>query len=108
MAKYMMSMCVIGLSEEFKGKVGVNALWPKTLIATAAVKVNFGGDPVMQMSRNTDIMADAAYIVLTSDAKTTTGQFFVDDEVVGPIDLKKYNVDPNNPVEKIIPCGFNY
>ena len=102
MAKYGMSMCVLGMSAEYKGQIGVNALWPRTAIATAAVQFALGGDAMIQRSRTTDIMADAAYIILTADAKKTTGNFFIDDEVVGPIDLRKYNVDPNIPVEELV------
>lgn len=76
MAKYGMSMCVLGMAEEFKGKVAVNALWPRTGIATAAVNNILGGDEAMKKSRNTDIMADSAYIILTSD-KSNTGNFFI-------------------------------
>ena len=61
---------------------------------------------MIKRSRTTDIMADAAYIILTSDGKKTTGNFFIDDEVVGPIDLRRYNVDPNIPVEELVPDYF--
>lgn len=106
MAKYGMSMCVLGMSEEFKGQIGVNALWPRTSIATAAVKFALGGDEMMRRSRNEDILADAAYIVLTSCHKATNGNFFLDDEVVGPMDLAKYNIDKKIPVEELIPDFF--
>lgn len=82
MAKYGMSMCVLGMSEEFKGKVAFNALWPKTTIATAAIKYYLGGDKMMKMSRTPEIMSDAAYIILNKDAKLCTGNFFIDDEVL--------------------------
>jgi len=69
MAKYGMSMCVLGMSEEFKKyNVGVNALWPRTAIATSAVKNLLGGDSSIQTSRNDQIMADSAYIILTSES----------------------------------------
>ena len=106
MAKYGMSMCVLGMSDEFRGEIGVNALWPRTAIATAAVKFALGGDGVMQRSRTEEIMGDSAYVILTSSAKKTTGQFFIDDEVLGPIDLKKYNVDPAMPLEELMPDFF--
>ena len=77
MAKYGMSMCVMGMAEEFKGKVGVNALWPRTAIATAAVQNLLGGDESMRRSRNVDIMADTAHIILTSDAKNNSGNFYI-------------------------------
>ncbi|EDM81345.1 oxidoreductase, short chain dehydrogenase/reductase family protein [Plesiocystis pacifica SIR-1] len=99
MAKYGMSMCVLGMAEEFKRKgVGVNALWPRTSIATAAVKNLLGGDAMMQRSRTTDIMSDAAHIILTRAAKGCTGNFFLDDEVLaaeGITDLDRYAVDPS-------------
>lgn len=76
MAKYGMSMCVLGMAEEFKGKVAVNALWPRTGIATAAVMNILGGDEAMRRSRNTDIISDAAYLILTSPV-TNTGNFII-------------------------------
>lgn len=96
MAKYGMSMCVLGLAEEFKGQVAVNALWPRTTIATAAVNM-LGGDELMKASRTPDIMADAAHIILTKDL-SFTGNFCIDDEVLqgaGVTDLRKYSVDPS-------------
>lgn len=76
MAKYGMSMCVLGMAEEFKGQVAVNALWPRTAIATAAVKNILGGDESMKKSRNTDIMADSAYVILTSN-KSNSANFYI-------------------------------
>jgi len=74
MAKFGMSMCVLGMSEEFKdSKIGVNALWPRTAIATAAVKNALGGDEMMKYSRKDTIMADSAYVILTSDSSKTNG-----------------------------------
>ncbi|MFO0616781.1 MAG: NAD(P)-dependent oxidoreductase [Polyangiaceae bacterium] len=97
MAKFGMSLCVLGMAEEFKGKVGVNALWPRTVIATAAVQNLLGGDAMMKVSRSPDIMADAAHVILTRPAKTCTGNFFVDDEVLrsaGETNLDKYSMVP--------------
>lgn len=96
MAKFGMSMCVLGMAEEFKGKVAVNALWPRTVIATAAVQNLLGGDTVMQASRSPDIMADAAHAILCRDV-SCSGNFFVDDEVMaaeGVTDLEKYSMTP--------------
>ena len=97
-AKYGMSMCVLGMSEEFrKYGVAVNALWPKTLISTAAVKNVLGGDIALQKSRKADIVADSAYIILTNKGTTLTGQFFIDEDVListGVMDLSKYKEDP--------------
>lgn len=78
MAKFGMSMCVLGMAGEFKDQgIAVNALWPRTAIATAAVKFMLGGDEMMRTSRVDTIMADAAYVVLTSNSRKTTGNFFI-------------------------------
>lgn len=105
MAKYGMSMCVLGMSEEYKGQIAVNALWPRTTIATAAIKYVLGGDEAVKRSRKEEIIADAAYIIITSK-KEVTGNLFLDDEVVGPMDLKKYSIDPSLPLEELMPDGF--
>jgi citronellol/citronellal dehydrogenase len=97
MAKYGMSMCVLGMAGEFKGKVAFNALWPRTAIATAAVQNILGGDHMVKHSRTTEILSDAAYFILKRDAKTCTGNFFIDDELLateGIIDLSGYAVTP--------------
>ena len=97
-SKYTMSMCVLGMSEEFKPHgIGVNALWPRTVIATAAVQNLLGGDETVRRSRKPAIMADAAHIILTRDSRETTGQFFVDDDVLaseGITDLDPYAFEP--------------
>jgi citronellol/citronellal dehydrogenase len=101
MAKYGMSLCVLGMSAEFEGRVGVNALWPRTTIATAAVRNLLGGDAMCAASRTPDIMGDAAWWILTSDARTTTGQYFVDERVLldhGVTDLDRYAVTPGAPL----------
>ncbi len=96
MAKYGMSMCVLGMSEEFrKAGIAVNALWPRTAIDTAALQMIPGIDTAA--CRTPEILADAAYVVLNRESKTCTGNFFVDDEVlasVGETDLEKYSVVP--------------
>jgi citronellol/citronellal dehydrogenase len=80
MAKYGMSMCVLGMAEEFrKDGIGVNALWPLTAIDTAAVRNVLGGDAMAKMSRDVSIMADAAHIVLSQDPASCTGNFFIDE-----------------------------
>lgn len=98
MAKYGMSMIVLGLAEELKQyKIAANALWPKTTIATAAVQNLLGGDFLMQMSRSPDIVAEAAYHILRRPSTESTGNFFVDEEVLtqeGITDLEKYAVNP--------------
>jgi citronellol/citronellal dehydrogenase len=96
MAKYGMSMCVLGMSEEFrKTGIAVNALWPRTAIDTAALQMIPGIDTAA--CRTPEILADAAYVVLNRPSKETTGNFFVDDEVlasVGVTELDKYSVVP--------------
>ncbi|MEJ2250863.1 MAG: NAD(P)-dependent oxidoreductase [Candidatus Lokiarchaeota archaeon] len=95
MSKYGMSMCVLGLSEEYKEKgIAVNALWPRTAIATAAVRNLLGGEQSIKHSRKPEIVADAAYIILTQPSRECTGNFFIDDEVLienGVTDLSKYS-----------------
>lgn len=100
MAKYAMSMCVLGMSAEFDGRVAVNALWPRTVIATAALAM-LGGAVKPDYCRKPDIVADAAHAVLTRDAKTCTGHFFIDDEVLqaeGVSQFDSYAVAPGNPL----------
>jgi citronellol/citronellal dehydrogenase len=96
MAKYGMSMCVLGMSEEFrKTGIAVNALWPRTAIDTAALQMIPGIDTAA--CRTPEILADAAYVILNRVSKETTGNFFVDDEVlasVGVTDLEGYSVVP--------------
>lgn len=101
MAKYGMSMCVLGMAHEFAGKVGVNALWPRTAIATAAVQNLLGGDAIVQASRWPAIMADAAWHILTQDQADCSGNFFIDDEVLaeaGITDFEPYAVKPGTPL----------
>ncbi|MCX5745273.1 MAG: NAD(P)-dependent oxidoreductase [Proteobacteria bacterium] len=97
MAKFGMSMCVLGMAGEFeKDHIAVNALWPRTVIATAAVQNLLGGDATMKGSRKPTIMADAAYAIFHKGAEET-GKFFIDDEVLiasGKTDLSEYKSDP--------------
>jgi citronellol/citronellal dehydrogenase len=106
MAKYGMSMCVLGMAQEFKPEgVAVNALWPRTIIATAALNVIAMADP--KLGRSPEIMADAAHAIFMKDAKQCTGNFFIDDEVLqaeGITDLDKYAMTPGN--KKFIPDFF--
>ena len=82
-AKYGMSMCVLGMAEEFRDKgVAVNALWPKTAIATAAVQNLLGGDQAMTMCRKPEIVSDAAYEILIRESRECTGNFFIDEDLV--------------------------
>ena len=99
MAKFGMSMCVLGMAEELKPRgIAVNALWPRTTIATAAVRNLLGGEKMVQASRKPEILADAAHAVLTRPSRECSGNFFVDDDVLkaeGITDLSGYAVDPN-------------
>ena len=93
-AKYGMSMCTLGMSAEFASDgIAVNSLWPRTLIATAAVQNLLGGDAAMARSRRPEIVADAAYEIVSRSSRDTTGNFFIDDEVLaeaGKTDLSEY------------------
>ncbi len=107
MAKYGMSLCVLGMAEEFKeAGVAVNALWPRTTVATAAVVNLLGGEEVAARSRKPDIVADAAHAVLTRPSRECTGNFFLDEEVLreeGVTDFEPYAVTPGN---ELIPDFF--
>ena len=96
MAKYGMSMCTLGHAGELRSYgIGVNSLWPRTAIATAALQMIPGVDT--NKCRKPEILADAAYLILTSDAKTTSGNFFIDDTLLaqhGVVDLERYSVVP--------------
>ena len=98
MSKYGMSMCVLGMAEELKPLgIAVNALWPRTTIATAAIKNLLGGDEIMRRSRKPEIIGDAAHWILTQDSRTCTGNFFVDEDVLraaGVTDFSAYAVEP--------------
>ncbi len=107
MAKYGMTMCAMAMADEFKKEgIASNALWPRTAIATAAVKNLLGGDESMKRCRNTDIMSDAAHIILTSPSRECTGNVFIDDEVLtnaGVTDLDQYAITPG---EDLLPDFF--
>jgi citronellol/citronellal dehydrogenase len=100
MAKYGMSLCVLGMAGEFREQgVAVNALWPKTVIATAAVQNLLGGSDVVKPSRKPDIMADAAYAILTRCSRECTGNFFIDEDVLresGVTQFDAYAVTPGS------------
>lgn len=100
MAKYGMSMCVLGMAEEFRGKVGINALWPRTVILTAAVQM-LGEQVKPDMCRKPDIVADAAMVILQQDAASHTGNFYIDEQVLtaqGVNDFTPYAINPNSPL----------
>lgn len=99
MAKYGMSMCVLGMAEEFRDQgVAFNALWPRTGIATAAIEFALAGEEGMRHCRTPEIMADAAYAIFNKPSRECTGNFFIDDVLLyaeGERDFDKYRVDPS-------------
>lgn len=99
MAKFGMSMCVLGMAEELKPRgIAVNALWPRTTIATSAVRNLLGGEEMIRASRKPEILADAAHAILTKPSRECTGNFFIDDVLLqaeGITDLSGYAVDPS-------------
>jgi citronellol/citronellal dehydrogenase len=103
MAKFGMSMCVLGMAEEFREQgVAVNALWPRTTIATAAIQNLLGGEPAMRCSRKPEIMADAAHAILVRSSRDCTGNFFIDDDVLRSMGIScfdKYSVVPGAPLQ---------
>ena len=102
MAKFGMSMCVLGMADEFASDgIAVNALWPRTAIATAAVQNLLGGEAAVERCRKPEIMADAAHYILTRDSRACTGNFFTDEGVLaeeGVTDFEPYAVVPGAPL----------
>ena len=102
MAKFGMSMCVLGMAEEYRADgIAFNALWPRTGIATAAIRFALAGDDGMKACRTVDIMADAAHAIFEKPAREFTGNFLIDDSFLyaeGVRDFEKYRVDPNTPL----------
>ncbi len=101
-AKFGMSLVVLGLAGELRPKgIAVNALWPRTTIATAAIRNLLGGEDVMRKSRTPDILADAAHAIFMKPARSFTGQFLIDDTFLaaeGVTDFERYRVDPKEPL----------
>jgi citronellol/citronellal dehydrogenase len=100
-AKFGMSLVALGLAGELRGKIAVNALWPRVIIATAAIKNLLGGERAMRMARTPEIMADAAYAIFQKPAKSFTGHFLIDDTVLageGVTDFEKYRAMPGEPL----------
>ncbi len=102
MAKFGMSMCVLGMAEEFRADgVAFNALWPRTGIATAAIRFALAGDEGLRRCRNTDIMADAAHAIFEKSAREFTGNFLIDDSFLyseGVRDFEPYRIDAGQPL----------
>jgi citronellol/citronellal dehydrogenase len=101
MAKFGMSLVVLGLAGELRGRIAVNALWPRTTIATSAIRNLLGGDTIMRMSRTPDIVADAAAAIFAKPAQSFTGNFLIDDTFLageGVTDFDRYRVDPSQPL----------
>jgi citronellol/citronellal dehydrogenase len=102
MAKYGMSLVVLGLAGELRARgIAVNALWPRTTIATAAVNNLLGGEALMRASRKPEILADAAHLVFCKEARSFTGRFLIDDTLLaenGVTDFDSYRVDPTQPL----------
>ena len=98
LSKYGMSLCMLGMAEEYaEAGIACNALWPRTTIATAAVEFALGGPAMMRRSRKPEIVADAAHVILSRPARECSGRFFIDDSVLyeaGVCDLSAYSVEP--------------
>jgi citronellol/citronellal dehydrogenase len=107
MAKFGMSLCVLGLAEELRPRgIAVNALWPRTVIATAAVQNLLGGDPAMARARSPEIVSDAAHVIFTRPSRELTGRFLLDEDVLreaGVSDLSGYS---NVPSDQLLPDLF--
>jgi citronellol/citronellal dehydrogenase len=105
MAKYGMSMCVLGMAGEFEGKVAVNALWPRTAIATAAVQNLLGGEQAMQRCRKPEIMADAAHAIFLR-SKDHSGHFHVDEDVLREAGVTDFSAYSDAPEDQLISDFF--
>lgn len=107
MAKYGMSMCVLGMAEEFKKfNIAVNALWPLTTISTAAVRNLLGGKSTISRSRKPEIMGDAAYVILTKDSSKHTGNFYIDQLVLEEEGIKNFDKYAETKGVKLFPDFF--
>ena len=106
MAKFGMSMCTLGMSEEFRGKIAVNSLWPLTAIDTAAVRNVLGGDMMAKSSRLPEILADAAYAILNRPVATCTGNFYIDEEVLKEEGVSDFSIYAHDPKAQLVPDFF--
>ncbi|RKH68685.1 NAD(P)-dependent oxidoreductase [Corallococcus interemptor] len=106
-AKYGMSLCALGMAEELKDDgIAVNTLWPRTVIATAAVQNLLGGDDTIKGSRKPEIMADAAYAILTKPSRSFTGNFCIDDEVLRAAGVTNFDQYQSVPGAELLPDFF--
>jgi citronellol/citronellal dehydrogenase len=106
-AKYGMSLCVLGLAEELKRDgIAVNALWPRTVIRTAAVQNLLGGDDTMARARHPEIVADAAHVVLTTSSRELSGQFMIDEEVLRGAGITDFSQYADVPDSELLPDFF--
>ena len=107
MAKYGMSLCVLGMAEEFRPQgVAVNALWPRTIIGTAAVMNLLGGEEAMRRSRKPEIMADAAHVILTRPSRECTGNFFIDEPLLRSTGVTDFGLYAMLPGSELTPDLF--
>ncbi|RMH21061.1 MAG: NAD(P)-dependent oxidoreductase, partial [Acidobacteria bacterium] len=107
MAKYGMSMCVLGMAEELKPQgIAVNALWPRTVINTAAVRNLLGGDAMVRRSRQPAIVADAAHAILTRDSKSFSGNFVIDEDILRQSGVTDFDVYAVDPTQELFPDFF--
>jgi citronellol/citronellal dehydrogenase len=106
-SKYGMSLCVLGLAEEWRERgIAVNALWPRTAIATAAVQNLLGGSEAVARCRRPEIMADAAYAILTRDSRQCTGNFFIDEQVLAEAGVTSFDKYAVTPGAELLPDFF--
>jgi citronellol/citronellal dehydrogenase len=106
-SKFGMSLCVLGMAEEFRSDgIAVNALWPKTTIATAAIRNLLGGEEVVRRSRKPEIVADAAHRIFTQDSRSVTGRFFVDEDVLREAGVEDFSGYAVAPGQELIPDFF--
>jgi citronellol/citronellal dehydrogenase len=106
LAKYSMSVYAWAMAAEFKDKIAFNCLWPRTAIATSAIKNVLGGDEAMKACRKPEIIADAAYAIFNRPAKTCTGNFFIDDEVLAAEGVTNFDQYAVSPGTKLMPDFF--
>ncbi|CAM4426240.1 MAG: putative NAD-dependent oxidoreductase [Legionellaceae bacterium] len=105
-SKFGMSMCTLGMAEEFKNEgIAINSLWPKTTIATSAIAVNFP-EAILHASRKPSIVADAAYYILCQNSRSTTGNFFIDEEVLRAHGIEDFSIYAMNANENLYPDLF--